>query len=333
MMRTLLRVGFAPALVLAGLAAAGPASADGSGGSSAGACGAASYCVKVTYSGSAAPSGGGGGGYVATVAPDCWWTDPVTVEQARKERQEAQSGPLYSGKEYTLGLGTDDQFDAAEKLDPQPLVYHLKCRDGVDLSVMTDYAGIAAKYPDYDIPVLVNFIPAGQQPPPPAVSVETLRDAAYDSIDIPDPQVERNPEAGARNATLVNLPTQFWADNYDQTFDITAAVGPVSATVVATPQDFTLTSPAGGQSCPAALFTTPFAGGADATGCNFPFLRSSGAGAFDVTITGTWGATWTGNPAPAAPQTLDPVTTTSTTQVPVVESQALVDAADGDGNN
>ena len=334
MLRTFARASVGVAVLGATVAVAGPASADAASGTSAGACGGASYCVEVSYSGSAAPSGGGGGGYVATVAPDCWWGDPVSVEQALKEREEHYAVPLYTGKEWVLGLGETEQYKEALKQDPQPLVYTLDCRDGVDPEVMNDYAGVAAHMRDYDIPNMVNFIPRGQQPPPPRVSVETLRDAAYDSIDIPDPAVQRNPEAAGSGATLVNLPTQFWADNYDQNFDITASVGPVSATVVAAPHDFTLISPAGGQSCTADLFTTPFPGGADATGCNFPFLRSSNGqpGGFEVTISGTWGATWTGNPAPSAPQTLDPVSTSSTTNVPVVESQAIVDAADGDGN-
>lgn len=307
-----------------------PAQADAQGGTGAAACGGASYCVAVHYTGSAAPKGGGGGsGYVATVAPDCWWGSPVSVEQALKQRDESFAVPLYSGKEWVLGLGDAERYEQAMKQDPQPLVYKLECRAGVNPMVQTDYAGVAAHVGWGDIPNLVNFVAAGQQPPPPRVGVETLRDAAYNSIDIPEPEVQRNPRTAGSGATLVNLPTQFWAENYDQTFDITASVGPVSATVVATPQDFTLTSPAGGQTCTAELFTTPFAGGPNATGCNFPFLRSSGQGAFAVTITGTWGATWTGTPAPTAPQTLDPVTTSSATDVPVQESQALVDLADG----
>ncbi len=37
-------------------------------------CGSASYCVHVSYSGTAAPrGGGGGGGVVSTVPPLCWY--------------------------------------------------------------------------------------------------------------------------------------------------------------------------------------------------------------------------------------------------------------------
>jgi hypothetical protein len=61
-------------------------------------------------------------------------------------------------------------------------------------------------------------------------------------------------------------------------------------------------------------------------GCAFPFTHASlgyDAG-FPVLATATWGASWTGTPAPAAPQGLPPVTTSTTVEVPVSESQALV---------
>ena len=87
-----------------------------------------------------------------------------------------------------------------------------------------------------------------------------------------------------------------------------------------------LTSPAGGQTCTYEQFTTPYTGGdAPAGACAFPFTRGStgyGAG-FPVTATATWGASWTSSETPGA-QPLPTVTTDSTVDVPVAESQALV---------
>jgi len=332
--RGLARLGVVAAALAAGaVGIAGPASADGLGGAGASACGAASYCVSVTYTGSAAPHGGGGGGYVATVAPDCWWGKPMTVAEAIEYRKSSQSGSLYSGKEWTLGLGSDEMYDKAKKQDPQPLVYRLECRSGIDPKTMTDYAGVAAQYPGYAIPNLVNFIAAGQQPPAPAVDVETLRDAAYNSIDIPEPTIERNPDVAGSGATLVNLPTQFWSPGYADTWDITASVGPVSATVVAKNAGFDLTSIAGGTSCTSEQFATAYSGGSEVGGCNFPFERASLGypKGFPVTATATWTASWTGTPTPAAAQPLPSLTTDSTVNVPVQESQALVDTATGTG--
>ena len=66
-------------------------------------------------------------------------------------------------------------------------------------------------------------------------------------------------------------------------------------------------------------------GDAPAGACAFPFTRGStgyGAG-FPVTATATWGASWTSSETPGA-QPLPTVTTDSTVDVPVAESQALV---------
>lgn len=305
-----------------------PASADGfeTVGSS---CGSGGYCVEVTYTGTAAPSGDGGGSAVASVPPLCWyepWKDPKSAHQYVKD---GWNTPHHSGAEWVAAYGTEAEFEKAMKESPDATWYLLNC--SIDMTRdprVADYAGTALTYPTGGfLPRMALLVQPGQQPRPPAVDVEVLRDAAYDSLDIPEPQIQRNPEVAGTQATLVNVDTMFWADGYRDTWDITASVGPVSATVVATAEDYVLTSPAGGQTCTHEQFTTPYAGGdAPAGACAFPFTRASVgyAGGFPVQATATWGATWTGTPGPTAPQVLPPVTTSSTVDVPVDESQALV---------
>lgn len=310
----------------------GQASASADGVSNAGAgCGGGSYCVEVQYSGTAAPKGGGGGGgYVATVPPICWYEPWKSPKDAKPFVDDEYNQPHYSGVQYVAGWGGQEKYEeAAENAPKGSMWYRLNC----SVSMFNDpkvkeYAGAALNFPGGGfIPNFTTLVGPGEEPPAPQVDVETLRDAAYASMDIPEPEIERNPQANGSGATLVNLDTMFWADGYDDTWDITASVGPVSATVVATAQDYVLTSPAGGQTCTHEQFTTPYTGGADVSGgCAFPFSRASLGydGGFPVQATATWGATWTGTPAPTAPQGLPPVTTSTTVNVPVAESQALV---------
>ncbi len=311
-----------------------PASAD-SVSSSGSSCGGGGYCVEVEYSGTAAPgAGGGGGSAVASVPPVCWYEPWKTPQQALPFIEDEFSQSHYSGIQYIAGWGGQQQYEqAAENAEPGSMWYQLNC--SVDMwrdPEVADYAGVALRFDTGGfVPNYTLLLGPGQSPPPPRVDVEVLRDAAYDSMDIPAPDIQRNPEVAGSGQTLVNLDTMFWADAYRDTWDITASVGPVSATVVATADDFVLTSPAGGQTCTYAQFTTAYTGGdAPAGACAFPFSRASTGypAGYPVQTTATWGATWTGVPAPTAPQGLPPVTTSSTTDVPVGESQAIVRSVD-----
>lgn len=310
---------------------AGPAAADGTSSTGATACGSASYCVQVTYTGTAAPSGGGGGGAVASVPPKCYWAPWKNPEAALEYMKNAWDDPLYTGKEWVLGYGQIEKFEKALKDNPEATWYQLQCPglpDG-DWAGQVEYAGAAAAGNGWTIPNMVLLVPPGQEPPAPQVDVEVLRDAAYDSLDIPDPDIQRNPDAtvgSAAGATLVNLDTMFWADGYDDEYWIQAQVGNAWARVTAAAQDFVLTSPAGGQSCTHEQFTTPYTGGdAPAGACAFPFTKASVgyANGFPVTATAAWQASWTSSES-ATPAPLPPVTTDTTVNVPVAESQALV---------
>lgn len=285
------------------------------------------YCVQVTYTGTAAPSGGssGGGGYVSSVPPICWyepWKDP---KAALAYMKDAWNSPHYSGIEWLASYGPVEDFEKAQKNSPDATWYTLNCSIGYSDKKVLDYAGIAAQMNGYALPQVALLVQPGGAPPAPAVDVETLRDAAYNSMDIPEPEIQRNPEVAGSGATLVNLDTMFWAEDYRDTWDITASVGPVSATVVARSDDFVLQSPAGGETCTHDEFTTPYAPGLEeAGGCRFPFTRASIGYPAGFPVQAT--ATWTGNPVPSTPQALPPLTTEGQVDVPVVESQALVDS-------
>ncbi len=313
-------------------ASAVPAFADNAGQTGASQCAGEDYCVAVTYTGSAAPSGGGGGsGVVAAVPPLCWYELWGTPKQVLKEIQAHLDEGHCSGCEGILLNGPIEEFEkAAENANKDTKWYKLNCTIDMTDPRAREYAGEEIDLYGYlgsdPYARQARLIPNGTAPPAPAVDVEVLRDAAYDSMDIPDPTIERNPKMQGSAATLVTLPTYFYTDGgYRDTWDITASVGPVSATVVATSGDWTFTSPAGGDTCTHAEFTTPWTGQGEA-GCAIAFTRSSNgyAAGFPVTATSTWDATWTGVPGPAAPEPLPPVTTSVQVDVPVVESQALV---------
>ncbi|MGA9746589.1 MAG: hypothetical protein WBQ50_03955 [Nocardioides sp.] len=296
-------------------------------------CGAASYCVQVTYSGNAAPSGGGGGGYVASVPPTCYWSAWKDPAAALAYMKDAWDDPLYSGKEWVLGYGKVEEFEKALENNPDATWYQLECPglDDGDWQGMVDYSGQAAAGNGYAIPNMALLVPPGTNPPDPDVDIEVLRDAAYDSIDIPEPQTQRNPEVAGSGATLVNLDTMFWADGYSDTWSIRASLSPTLwAEVTASADDFVLTSPAGGQICTHAQYTTAYTGGdAPAGACAFPFTRASVGygGGFPVTTTASWGASWTSSETAGA-QPLPGLTTDSVIDVPVDESQAVVRSVD-----
>ena len=319
-------------LAVGGAALASPAHADASGTTGA-ECAGSACSVTVTYTGSAAPQGGSGG-YVASVPPLCYYSDPRSPQEMHDWLRGQLDGGHYSGIQgFSLyGPMTEYEDAAKDKSHEDARWYTLSC-PSVDLQDprAIDFAGASEMTMGSDEPFarLARLFRPSDPVPPPLVDPEVLRDAAYGAMDIPEPTINRNPEIDGSAATLVNLDTFFWADAYRDTWDITASVGPVSATVVAKSSGWVLTSPAGGQTCTQDQFTTPYSSGLGAAdGCTIAFQRASlgyGSG-YPVRATATWDTSWTGTPAPAAPQALQPLTTGATVNVPVGESQAIVES-------
>ncbi|WP_068123076.1 hypothetical protein [Nocardioides massiliensis] len=312
---------------------AAPAQADTLGSGAGAECSGSGCSVTVRYSGSAAPAPGSPR-HVASVPPTCWYGDPLTPQQLLQKWDDATADGHYSGIDHLRLYGSRAEIEeVANNEDLQDARwYQLRCRTGIGLDdpEAIDYAGESVNMaPGGDHPYarITRLIRPGESAPAPLVDVETLRDAAYDSMTIPDPDLERNPTVSAAAATLVNLDTFFWADDYQDTWDITASVGPISATVIARGNRWILSSPAGGATCDFAQLTRAWsAGTSPEEGCTITFGRSSRgyANGFPVDVNASWETSWTGVPGPSAPTPLDPLSTSSTDFVPVMESQALV---------
>jgi hypothetical protein len=129
-------------------------------------------------------------------------------------------------------------------------------------------------------------------------------------------------------ATIVNLNTLFWSDTAQQEQTITATAGPVSVTITAKPKGYVLSSPVGSVSCTAEQFATPWTQGMnEADGCGITFTRASAAAGWPVTVSSTWDASFTATGHPT-PTPLDPVTASTTVDVPVNEVQSVVTRTD-----
>ena len=305
--------------------------------------GGTGYSVTATvhFSGDAAP--GGGGGYSMSVPASCWWESwgQVPADPAKwVDFYNDYVKGLGSGSEVAAGYFTVPRIEAWQAAAARAAagekiaVYQAHCVDS-DLCKIKAFVGgeTAYDYPGMEcpLPLLVNFFPAGA-PPAPQVDPEDLARIARDNMVIDNPIVDRNPKVTAVDqATLVGLPTWFWVTNPASvggatgTRTIRAEVGPVWAEVVATTGGLTITSPAGGRSCAPTVASTAYSPGAsDAAGCTIAFSRASVgyAGGYPVDASTAWTATWTGSGG--AGGQLDGLARTTTVNVPVAESQALV---------
>lgn len=134
----------------------------------------------------------------------------------------------------------------------------------------------------------------------------------------------RSPQIGVSPATeqLVRLPTWLWLDPADWAeVSATASVPGVSVTAVATPKSVSWSMGDGGSiTCdgPGTAFTTGDDPAAESPDCGYTYTTPSEL--FEVSATVEWTVTWSG----AGQSGVFPgLTTSSSTQVRVVESQAL----------
>ncbi|WP_405055910.1 hypothetical protein OG474_24580 [Kribbella sp. NBC_01505] len=168
------------------------------------------------------------------------------------------------------------------------------------------------------------YVHPGETPPIPPVPVQILRNVAFDAMTIPNPTVNWNPKRAGDAASIVNLDTWFWLDNYPTDLYVEAAVntmaGEVRARVDATMDGMNISAPnSDGVQCKGA--GVPYKAGAS-TDCSLTFHKASAS--TPVTITTNWQTTWfgTGHPDPEpTPEQLAPPATT--TPVRVLEIQAI----------
>jgi hypothetical protein len=173
--------------------------------------------------------------------------------------------------------------------------------------------------------------PAGV-PPIPAIDPALVAQQAENSMRLPSPQIETNPSTRA----VVNLPTWLWLDQGAWNPDsVSASVGTVTATATATPEQVQWTMGDGGSVVchgPGTPYQPSVPAESQATNCSYTYGRSSAGepsptgdpndAGFPVTATITWGVTWTAQGEPAG-GVLNPLTTTSSTSLPVEQIQSV----------
>ncbi|MDO4899961.1 hypothetical protein [Actinomyces sp.] len=169
------------------------------------------------------------------------------------------------------------------------------------------------------------WVPAGQAAPEPVIDGATLARAAWDAVTIPTATIGYNPTVGDMQATVVGMDTWIWATgDTPKEAVVTATAGPVTATITATASRLTLQPKDGTATCTG--FGIPWTQDNDSKGtdCVIVFDRSSAhfkdavtpvdvKVSYAITYTATDGATGTMNTH----------TTTTTTNIPVAEIQAI----------
>jgi hypothetical protein len=176
----------------------------------------------------------------------------------------------------------------------------------------------------------------GAAPPGPAVDPAVLAQQAENSMRLPSPQIETNPNTQA----IVNLPTWLWLDQGTWSPEsVSASVGTVTATATATPEQVQWTMGDGGSvvcNGPGTPYQPSVPAESQATNCSYTYSRSSAGepsatgdpndAGFAVTATITWGVTWSAQGEPAG-GVLNPLTTSSSRSLPVEQIQSV--SADG----
>lgn len=188
---------------------------------------------------------------------------------------------------------------------------------------------------DQAIPISFRAFVQGTEPPV-TVDLDGLAQVLWDHADasIEAAELDRNPRiASEGGATLVNLPTWFWVTNpgaalaNDGSIHLEATAGSATATLDASTDGVTVTSPVGARRCSVEQVRTAYARGAsEDQACTIDLQR---AGTWPVTATTTWTGSWQAQQGgESASGTLDAIGRSSTVEVPVAESQALVREVD-----
>jgi hypothetical protein len=196
-----------------------------------------------------------------------------------------------------------------------------------------------ANWPDQnDIPGFLKFVdqflvthpevyvPANQTPPTGQVPSQLLRGVAINSLTLPDPLLDWNPQRAGNQGTLVNLDTWFWLDSSPPTLTVTATAGGNQASVTLTFAGMDITAP---HEVPlhCASPGTPYTPAARETNCALAFSGASsalGAQTTPVTVQTTWTGTWAVNGVDQGPISPQPAPITAIANIRVDEVQTLV---------
>jgi hypothetical protein len=169
----------------------------------------------------------------------------------------------------------------------------------------------------------IVWVPAGSAAPLPAP--EVLARQAVNQLSLPGPRVVTSPPPDRMQ--LVNVATWLWLDQGAWVpVSATASVPGESVTAIASPMSVTW-SLGDGSTVVCNGPGTPYAAGGDPAApspdCGHTYARSSAGdpgGVFVVSATVSWGVSWTGG---GQTGTLPALTTTSSVQLRVGESQAI----------
>jgi len=306
---------------------AGPAAADSASGQT---NGGGSYVVQVNISGNGAGSGGSltggdgvssGGGSVSVPSP-CGYGAATTQQSIEsmvggdKEKYASQQpnyGPNGAGA-FPVSVAWRQAILA--NWGKQGTWYLPECDSGAQ--------GKLTQFVADNPPVLSG---GGPPPQPQNIDPKFLEDIAIKAMTLPTPTVGFNPKASGPSQTFVNLGggTWFWSSWPGPRNErvVTASLGAVSATAVATFNGTTFTTSGGAKtgsvSCPDG--GKPYSRGASSS-CILEYIRSSGSGSYTVTAASRWSATVTstGN----GTRGIQGATMSGQTSVKVGEIQAVV---------
>ena len=276
--------------------------------------GASTISVSVSYT---SVSNGGGAATsttaTGTVAPLCDYSSTATGADLA---HDIRKPPTHPGAQVPK-----EKYPDWEQHENEPgQWYYLNCHEN---RASSEEEYIKARDDAESRPAV--WVPDGEDPPAPEVDGETLAQAAWDAVDIPTPSIGTNPALGDSGATVVGLDTWVWADgDTPATVTATATAGPVTATVTATASGLSLSAPDSTPHCSG--FGTPWQPGMaeGSSDCTIVFGRASAHRASQTTplrTSATYDVSYTATDGSSG--ALDPVTVTSTTELPVTEIQTV----------
>ena len=327
---------------------ASPAQADAIGGSDGNSMGVGVSSTVVISGDAGDPLVGGGSTSISvSVPPKCWWEPFNTANfatygisasdpKAMKKYLKRSADELY-GSSFVSGVYSHpEQGYINSHTGKEWQWYTLESADGVNCAT-ENYTSSRGSLPEYG-PIPVSYAAFGQNesPPPPLVNVEDVVLEVWDAVsaEVAGPEMDRNPQIDAAGgSTLVNLATWFWVQNVQESLagdgeihlEVSIPGTPVQASLDSSTDGVQITSPAGATQCSVEASQVVWSPGtSENSACTIPFDRAN-RGGWPVTAQTTWTGTWEGTdhngPTGGALDTLAP---SATIQVPVAESEALV---------
>ena len=177
-----------------------------------------------------------------------------------------------------------------------------------------------------------EWIPDASAPSTPAVSPYAVALEAENSLRLPSPTGYTNPSV----VSVVNLPTWLWIDaGLWHSYSVTATVGTVSATAVATPTTVTWSTGDGGSTnCdgPGTVYDSAESSPQQSTYCSHTYTVSSAGqpsasddsddGTFTVRATIDWSVSWSAQ-GDTGGGSLPPLSTSSSTNIRVEQVESV----------